>query len=80
VVRFWEQLGRERDAVADFTEADAEKWRDQNNVYTRGQNVIDHHIEHWVCEYWDGSGVDRSQRLRTDERYECWLGRSNGQE
>jgi hypothetical protein len=60
VVRFWEQLGREKDAVADLTEAGAQEWREQNNAFTRQQNQIDHHIEHWVCEYWD----DGSRRWR----------------
>jgi hypothetical protein len=53
VVRFWEQVGRAKGQADGLPEAEAEKWREENNAYTRRQNEINHHIEHWVSEYWD---------------------------
>lgn len=60
VVRFWEQVARAKGQMDGLLGADAEKWREENNAYTRRQNEINHRIEHWVCEYWD----EREQKWR----------------
>lgn len=53
IVSFWEQVARAKGNEEDLLKTDPEKWREENNAYTRRQNEINHHIEHWLCEYWD---------------------------
>lgn len=53
VVDFWEKASREKGVMGDLLRRNPEAWKRQNRAYTRRQNEIDHHIEHWICEYWD---------------------------
>jgi hypothetical protein len=54
VVAFWEQVMREKGVRGDLLERDPEAWRETVNAYSQRQNDLDHHIEHWICELWDG--------------------------
>jgi hypothetical protein len=60
VVAFWEQVMREKGVEAELLERDPDQWRETVNAYSRRQNAVDHHIEHWICELWD----EREQRWR----------------
>ena len=53
VVAFWEQVMREKGVEAELLERDPDQWRETVNAYSRRQNAVDHHIEHWICELWD---------------------------
>jgi len=53
VVDFWERTSREKGVMANLLRKNPAAWRWRNRAYTRRQNEIDHHIEHWICEYWD---------------------------
>jgi hypothetical protein len=53
IVDFWEAVSREKGVMRDLLDRDPRAWRRQSRAYTRKQNEIDHHIEHWICEYWD---------------------------
>jgi len=34
-------------------EEDSIAWKEDQNAYTQSQIDADHHIEHWICEYWN---------------------------
>lgn len=53
ILDFWERTSREKGVMAALLRKDPEAWSRMNRSYTRRQNEIDHHIEHWICEYWD---------------------------
>ena len=55
IVRFWEDVMREKRVEPELLDRDPERWRQVVNAYTERKNELDHRIEHWVCEYWDGS-------------------------
>jgi hypothetical protein len=60
VVAFWEQVMREKGVEAELLARDPDQWRETVNAYSRHQNAVDHHIEHWICELWD----DEERRWR----------------
>lgn len=41
--------------MGDLLQHDPQKWRAETSAHTIRQNELDHHIEHWICEYWDQS-------------------------
>jgi hypothetical protein len=53
VVAFWERVMREKGVQEELLERDPARWRETVNAYSRRQNEVDHHIEHWICELWD---------------------------
>lgn len=53
VVAFWEKTIREKQADNPNVQSDYESWRKNLNEYSTWKNKIDHHIEHWACEYWN---------------------------
>jgi hypothetical protein len=60
IVMFWEHILREKGDMGDLLAKDPQQWLEEVHAYTLKQNVIDHHIEHWICEYWD----ERQERWR----------------
>ena len=55
IVLFWERVMREKRVQSELLERDPVAWATSVNAYTAHKNEIDHRIEHWICEYWDGS-------------------------
>lgn len=53
IVRFWEQVLREKGRMSELFKQAPQRWQEEVNAYTHKKNIIDHHIEHWICEYWD---------------------------
>jgi hypothetical protein len=53
VVKFWNHTLKEKGINADLLKQDPEQWNKNIDAFTAGKNEINHHIEHWVCEYWD---------------------------
>ncbi len=53
IVRFWRRALAARGIGAELCERDPDRWREGVDTLTRRRNEVDHHIEHWVCEYWD---------------------------
>jgi hypothetical protein len=51
IVRFWEDVLREKRVQPELLERDPEQWRRVMNAYTERKNELDHRIEHWICEY-----------------------------
>jgi hypothetical protein len=52
ILRFWEGVQRAKH-LSDEPLKNPEKWRAEVDEFTKKQNEINHHIEHWICEYWD---------------------------
>ncbi len=57
VVAFWETVSREKGIRKALLRRDPSNWREVVSAETIRQNAIDHHIEHWICEYWDPRGT-----------------------
>src|SRR5262245_1201309 len=53
IVSFWEHVARDKGFMGDLLQADPHEWQAAMHAYTRTKNAIDHHIEHWICVYWD---------------------------
>jgi hypothetical protein len=54
VLDFWEMTLRARGIERELLEKDPERWREEIRAYTQAQIDVDHRIEHWVVECWDG--------------------------
>jgi hypothetical protein len=54
VVTFWERVMREKGVRSELLARDPELWRETVNAFSQRQNDVDHRIEHWICELWDG--------------------------
>jgi hypothetical protein len=52
IVAFW-RAHQWSKAVLAGTQDDPGSWQRDTDDFTRHQVEVDHHIEHWVCEYWD---------------------------
>jgi hypothetical protein len=53
IVRFWRRALRARGVNDDLFESHPDRWRETVDALTESRNAADHHIEHWVCEYWE---------------------------
>jgi hypothetical protein len=54
--RFWGKAAVARARHEGLSEAQQAVRGADARAYTRRQNQVDHHIEHWICEYWDDGG------------------------
>lgn len=63
VVAFWEQNARGKGSSEQLLRDDPERWRRENNEFTRRQVAINKRVEHWIVEYRDES---RTQWLPLD--------------
>ena len=53
VITFWEEVARYKGFNKELLKEDPDKWKTNQNAYTQSQIDVDHHIEHWICEYWN---------------------------
>lgn len=53
IIDFWEQVARYRGYNQELLEEDPLAWKVNQNSYNQSQLDADHHIEHWICEYWN---------------------------
>lgn len=53
IIAFWEEVARYRGFNAQLLKEDPDAWKKNQNTYTQSQIDADHHIEHWICEYWN---------------------------
>jgi len=53
VLSFWEDVSRAKGIEQELLEQDPAAWKQAMNRITQEQIDVDHHIEHWICEYWD---------------------------
>ncbi len=53
IIGFWEQVASYKGFNAQLMNEDSLAWKENQNAYTQSQIDADHHIEHWICEYWD---------------------------
>jgi hypothetical protein len=54
-LQFWRDALRARDQPGDLVGDGLRRWEGEVDELTRRQIANDHHIEHWVCEYWDSA-------------------------
>ncbi len=50
---FWRGALAARGIEADLRKKDPDRWRAEVDAFTRHQFEVDHHIEHWITEFWD---------------------------
>jgi hypothetical protein len=56
LIGFWEDVVGAKGIMAELREADPAGWKElMNDITRRDQILVDKHIEHWICEYWDQS-------------------------
>lgn len=52
-IDFWEGVAKYRGFSAQLLIDDSVAWKENQNAYNKSQLDADHHIEHWICEYWN---------------------------
>lgn len=52
-LRFWEEALAARGVDADLRARDSKAWTRELHAFTSRQLAVDHHIEHWIAEYWE---------------------------
>jgi hypothetical protein len=56
VISFWEDNVRGKGIREDLMKENPQEWKKLINEITRREQIeVNKHIEHWVCEYWDGN-------------------------
>jgi hypothetical protein len=68
IVAFWRRALRARGVDAETFEADPDRWYTQLDALSRRNIAVDHHIEHWICEYRD-PGRDGWHRLDANRSF-----------
>lgn len=53
IVAFWNENLRQKGVLEALQEELPTAWSMRTSAFTRWQNAINHHMEHWICEYWD---------------------------
>jgi excinuclease ABC subunit A len=53
VIAFWEEVARYKGFNEQLLKDNPDEWKKIQNAYTQSQIDVDHHIEHWICEYWN---------------------------
>lgn len=53
VIDFWEKVAKYRGYNQELLQNDSLTWKKNQNAYNQSQIDADHHIEHWICEYWN---------------------------
>jgi hypothetical protein len=48
---FWEGVAAAKDAQPELRKSDPLRWKKDVDDFTARQFAVDHHIEHWICEY-----------------------------
>jgi hypothetical protein len=52
---FWEGVSAAKEAQRELRKTDPARWKRDIDEFPTKQLSLDHHIEHWVCEYLEGN-------------------------
>ena len=73
-VSFWEDVSRAKGVEQELLEQDPAAWKQAMNRITQEQIDVNHHIEHWICEYWN----EEEKRWRLLDANNTFLFASSG--